>query len=116
MPPADSEEGFRRVPAGFGVVTKRIENGLDPVGVGQGWGMSGFNRARNRLFHQLPRRSCLAKQPIREGEVACSGRADVRAESKLGLAIAVGVEYPQRLLKMGSGHRKIALKSASHAQ
>ncbi len=78
--------------------------------------MTGFNRARDRLFDQLPRQPCLAEQPIREGEVARSAGAGVKAEPELGLAIAFGVEYPQRLLKMGAGRGEIALNEASHAQ
>src|ERR1700677_3079821 len=97
-------------------ITKRIEQGLEPVSVGQSWGMSGFNRARDRLFDQLPRRSCLAEQPIRDREVARSHGAGIMAEPELGLAIAFGIEYPQRLLEMGSGRGEIALKEASHAQ
>ncbi len=78
--------------------------------------MSGFNRARDRLFDQLPRRSCLAEQPIRDGEVDRSSDAGIMAEPELGLAIAFGIEYPQRLLGMGSGRGEIALKEASHAR
>lgn len=78
--------------------------------------MSGFNRARVRRFNQLLRRSCLAEQPNCEGEVARSSDADVRAEPKLGLVIAFGVEYPQRPLEMGSALREIALIEARRAQ
>jgi hypothetical protein len=38
------------------------------------------------------------------------------AKAELPLTIAFGIEYPQRLLKMGSGHREIALKEASQTQ
>ena len=61
VPSADFDEGVRRAAAGFGVVTKRIKQGLEPVDTGQGRGMSGFDRARDRLFDQLPRRSCCAE-------------------------------------------------------
>ena len=78
--------------------------------------MSGFNRSRDRLFGELPRRSRLAEQPIREGEVDRSQGSDVRAEPELGLTIAFGFEYAQRLLEMGAGHGEIALIEARRAQ
>ncbi len=88
--------------AGFGIVTKRVERGLKQVGVGQGWGMSGFSRARNRLVHQLPRGSRLAEQQICEGEVERSSDAGVRAELGLGLAIAFRSNIRSASSKMSS--------------
>jgi len=78
--------------------------------------MSGFNRARHRLFDQLARQSCLSEQPIGESEVARSSDAGIEAEPELGLAIAFGIEDPQRLRQMGSGRGEIALKEASQTQ
>src|SRR5208282_2192270 len=116
MPSADFEDGVRRAAGGLGIVAKHVEQCLPPIDLGLGGHMSGFNRARDRLFDQLPRRSCLAEQPIREGQVARSSGAGIHAEPELGFTIAFGIEYPQRLLKMGSGHGEIALKEASQTQ
>src|SRR5207248_2089089 len=115
VPSADFEEGVRRAAAGFGIVTNRIEQGLEPVGYGQGRRMSGFDRAGDRRFDQ-PLRRFLAEQPMREGKVDRSSDARIMTKAELGLAIAFGVEYPQRLLKMGSGHGKIPLKEAGRTQ
>ena len=74
--------------------------------------MSGFYRALDRLLDQFSRRSNLAEQPIRVSEVGRRGGAVIQTEAELGVAVALWIKYPRRLLEMRSRLHEIALPEA----
>src|SRR5215470_12513969 len=77
--------------------------------------MSGLVRARQRLLAERPRPFDIAQSPARQCEEARCGGGGIYAEPELGVAIALGIVYPQRLGEIRLRVDEIALEEARHA-
>ena len=115
MLPAERDTGFRGAPGRFSVVTEDFEHGLVEIRVGERRGMSGFDRARDRLVHQLPCASDVARAPSRESQISGRRGCRVRTEAELGFAISLGIVNSQRLFAMRPRLREIALEEESQS-
>ena len=75
--------------------------------------MSGFDRARDRLVHELPCACDFAEAPSRESQIRGRRGFRVRTESELGFAVSLGVVNSQRLFAMRPRLLEIALQEES---
>ncbi len=82
MLPAERDHGFRGAPGRFSVVTEDFEHSLGVIRVGERRGMSGFDCARDRLVHELPRACDVAEAPSRESQI--SGRRGCQSPDRGG--------------------------------
>src|SRR6516162_5785745 len=112
---AQSNDSFRNAPGGLRIATKNLEESLKIGGVDQRRNMSAFDRARNPLFHQLPRSGYLTHHATGVSEIDRCAGGRIR-EAEAGLTIALAIENAQRLLEMRLSGRKIALAEAGQAQ
>ena len=91
---AEFDDNFRVAPGSSSITANHLELGLEDIGVDQGRYMTGFDRVRDGLFDERPRRSDLTELPLCVGEVGPRDRADILAEAEPGLTIPSGIVRP----------------------
>src|SRR5271169_3967721 len=114
--PAERDTGFRGVQGRFSVVAEDFEPSVAEIHVDERRGMSGFDRARDRLVHQFPRACDIASAPSRRSQIRGRNDVGVWTEAELGFAVSLGVVDAQRLFKTRPRLWEIALEEASRSQ
>ena len=101
-----SRREFGGTQGSSGVAAKHLEYGSEVVDVRHGRRVCGCARARHRLLHQFPCLIDVTEQPVRLRKVNRGHGAGIGAETELGVAIALGIINPQRLIEAGAASIK----------
>ena len=94
---AEFDNNFRVAPGSSSITAIHFDVCLVDIGEDQGWYMTGFDRVRDGLFDERPRRSNLTELPLGVGEEGPRDRAGIQAEAESRLTIPLGIVNAQRL-------------------